>query len=124
MAEACSRCGGVGYGSIDPEFGWRRGSTKGEPPVPCPDCQGRFATYSKDAVATMVVDTKKIKTRPNELTFGQFVEPRTGKSLGVDVVGGGDPSELSDSEFDPGVVNLGSEKVSIDDAMAATAGEG
>jgi hypothetical protein len=123
MAQACTHCGGVGYGSIDPEFGWRRGTPAGTPPAHCPECQGRFATYVKDATATSVVDTKKAK-RANELTYGPYVEPRTGRSLGIEVVGGGDPARLATDEFDPGVVNTGSEKVSIEEALASTAGEG
>jgi hypothetical protein len=121
MAEACRTCNGVGYGIVDPEIGWRSGTPRGEPPIPCPDCQGRFAAYVKDAVATSVVDTKKIK-RLREPTYGPYVPPRVGTSTGIDVVGGGDASSVATDEFDPGVVNTGSEKVSIEAALAATAG--
>lgn len=110
MAQACTTCGGVGRGSIDEEFGWRRGNKTGQP-EPCPDCQARL--------------TKRAKKEglPADIEPGPYIDPqaKVDRRKTVAVVDG---DTYSDQEFDPGFVNTGRETVSLDDAPAmAGAGE-
>lgn len=111
MAQACEKCGGVGRGSIDEEFGWRRGSKSGQPD-PCPDCQERLEKRAK---------SEKLTGKAAEL--GPYIDPqaKVDRRKSVAVVDG---DTYSDAEFDPGFVNTGRESVSIDEAPAlAGAGE-
>lgn len=128
MAQACETCGGTGYGFMDEEVGWRSGSPRGQDPVPCPDCKGRFDAYAKSAEAKLqYIDVQagnKKVPRNTELTFGSYVDPskikvKTKTIQAVD----SDGRNLSDDAFDPGVVETGNAKVSIEEALAATAAE-
>lgn len=108
MANACADCGGVGYGSIDEEFGWRKGG-------PCSTCTTRFEKAQEG-----LPEEKKAKFGPP----GVGVTPPKGESVAfVD----GPPEDGSEEEFDPGVVDTGTEPgvapTSIDEALASTAGE-
>ena len=128
MAQACARCGGVGFGYIDPdgETGWRSGSSKGQPPVPCPDCVGRFEKYEKTPGAKIQrVDKNDGKIeRSNPLEYGRFIDPQRVKvkKQTIQVIDG-DERSISEEPFDPGVVETGNAKVTIEEALASTASE-
>lgn len=128
MAQACPDCGGVGYGRLDPdgETGWRSGTPKGQPPAPCPTCQGNFDQYagSPEAKIQRIDEKGKKIPRTEELTFGNYVDPQAKKVQKKTIQAiDSDGRNLSDEAFDPGVVETGNAKVTIEEALAATAAE-
>lgn len=129
MAQACERCGGVGYGFLDPdgEAGWRSGTPKGQPPAPCPDCEAQFEEIKKNPKALTIYDNNgKVdrKLDPKKLTLGVYIDPQRApeKKQTIQAIDS-DGRNLSDDAFDPGVVETGNAKVTIEEALAATAAE-
>lgn len=108
---------------------WRSLTPRGEAPAPCPDCEEQLEKVIKKNPKSLTIfdNMGKVEKKldPDSLTFGTWVNPqgRTPKT-GITIVGGGDPSSLSDTPYDPGVVETGNAKVTIEDALAATAAEG
>jgi hypothetical protein len=89
MSEACSFCGGVGYGVIG-DTGY---VDNGEP---CPSCSSRFDRYVKSAGAS-IVDGEK--TKRAELTFGRYIEPpKAAPSQLVTSFVDGEPRRPADSQ--------------------------
>lgn len=112
MAQACTACGGVGYGSIDPEFGYRKGG-------PCPVCTETFET--------IVTSIKTGRKNSPKLTFGPANVGVQGVPTKSIAVVDGD-RHASDSEaYDPGVTDYGtdagSKPISIDEALAQAGAE-
>jgi hypothetical protein len=126
-SQACRACGGVGRGSIDPEFGWRRGPVGSDgQPAPCPECQKTVAkNLENGAYDTVNVKTGKVVKATEAPPFGPYIDPQDRKPRDRSIAVVDDPNASpSTDEFDPGVVNTGSEKVTIDQAVAmAGAGE-
>lgn len=109
MAQACTACGGVGYGTIDSEFGYRKGG-------PCPVCTSSFDEIIRTGG----------KKGP-KLTFG----PPNGGVQGVPnksiAVVDGDRAASDNEAYDPGVTDFGtdagSKPISIDEALAQAGAE-
>lgn len=99
MAQACASCNGVGYGTIDPEFGWRKGG-------PCPDCTNSLEKR-KDDHGGLGPAPKGSKPAPTKTV--DFVDS--------------EPHDSGD-EFPVDVVNTGTEVVTIAEGVELAAGEG
>ena len=85
MAQACSRCGGTGRGSINPETRiWEAGPLdESGQPQPCPDCETQLEdVIKKDPAALTITDANgKVirKLDPESLKLGVYIDPQKKK---------------------------------------------